>query len=131
MHGEVIAMRKMRQGQGVRESFADFRSEEWIDNEVVRCEFEDVRHGKRLRQLLEQLSHRVGATTPWACQDWANTKAAYRFFGNERISESIFSPVILPARVRDFPLVVASPFWFFTTRRSRLIDTKIPRRSES
>jgi len=48
-----------------------------IDNEVVGCEFEDVRHGKRLRELLEQLSHRVGATTPWACQDWANTKAAY------------------------------------------------------
>src|SRR5665213_4530374 len=41
-----------------------------------------------MRQLLEQLSHKVGATTPWACQDWANTKAAYRFFGNERISES-------------------------------------------
>ena len=90
MHGEVIAMRKLRQGQGVqcRESSADSRSEEWIDSEVVRCEFEDVRHGKRLRQLLEQLSHRVGATTPWACQDWADTKAAYRFFGNERISES-------------------------------------------
>jgi hypothetical protein len=90
MHGEVIAMRKLRQGQGVQcqESSADFRSEDWIDNEMVGCEFEDVRHGKRLRQLLEQLSHRVGATTPWACQDWANTKAAYRFFGNERISES-------------------------------------------
>jgi hypothetical protein len=65
MHGEVIAMRKLRQGQGVqyRESSADFRSEEWIDNKVVGCEFEDVRHGKRLRQLLQQLSHRVGATT--------------------------------------------------------------------
>jgi hypothetical protein len=90
MHGEMIAMRKLRQGQGVqcRESSADFRLEEWIDNEVVGCQFEDVRHGKRLRQLLEQLSSRVGATTPWACQDWANTKAAYRFFGNERISES-------------------------------------------
>lgn len=90
MHGEVIAMRTLRPGQGVqfRESSADFRSGEWIDNEVVGCEFEDVRHGKRLRQLLEQLTHRVGATTPWACQDWANTKAAYRFFGNERISES-------------------------------------------
>ena len=60
----------------------------WIDNEVVGCEFEDVRHGKRLRQLLEQLSSKVGAATPWACQDWANTKAAYRFFGNERISEA-------------------------------------------
>jgi hypothetical protein len=66
MHGEVIAMRKLQQGQGVqgRESFADFRSEDWIDIEVVGCEFEDVRHGKRLRQLLEQLSHIVGATTP-------------------------------------------------------------------
>src|ERR1039458_5841557 len=90
MHGEVIAMKKLRQGQGVqcRESSADFRSEEWIDNEVVGCEFEDVRHGKRLRQLLEHLSSRIGATTPWACQDWANTKAAYRFFGNDRINES-------------------------------------------
>jgi hypothetical protein len=29
----------------------------------------------------------VGSTTPWALQDWANTKAAYRFFGNGRISE--------------------------------------------
>ena len=90
MYGEVIAMRKIREAQGLqfREPSADFRSGEWIDNEVVGCEFEDVRHGKRLRQLLEQLAHRVGATTPWACQDWANTKAAYRFFGNERISES-------------------------------------------
>ena len=52
------------------------------------CEFPDVRHGKRLRQLLEQLSSRVGGATPWACQDSANTKAAYRFFGNGRISEA-------------------------------------------
>jgi len=90
MHGEMIAMRKRRQGQGVqgRKSSADFRPDEWIENEVVGCEFEDVRHGKRLRQLLEQLSGRIGASTPWACQDWANTKAAYRFFGNERISEA-------------------------------------------
>jgi hypothetical protein len=32
----------------------------WIDNEVVGCGFPDVRHGKRLRQLLEQLSSRGG-----------------------------------------------------------------------
>jgi Transposase DNA-binding len=84
------AMSKRRQVQSVDgwNGSAEFRSDEWIDDEVVGCEFEDVRHGKRLRQLLEQLSGRVGATTPWACQDWANTKAAYRFFGNERISES-------------------------------------------
>lgn len=60
---------------------------EWIDNEVVGCHFEDVRHRKRLRHLLEQFSDRAGSTTPWASQDRANTKAAYRFFDNERISE--------------------------------------------
>jgi hypothetical protein len=60
----------------------------WIENEVLGCEFPDVPHGKRLRQLLEQLSSRVGGATPWACQDSANTKAAYRFVGNDRISEA-------------------------------------------
>jgi Transposase DNA-binding len=58
-----------------REVVAD-QEEDWIENEVMGCEFEDVRHGKRLRNLLEQLSGKVGATTPFACQDWANTKAA-------------------------------------------------------
>jgi hypothetical protein len=52
------------------------------------CKFQDVRHGKRMRQLLDQLSGSVGATTPRACQDWANTKAAYRFFSNERVNEA-------------------------------------------
>jgi hypothetical protein len=59
----------------------------WIDNEVLGCRFQDVRHCKRLRQQLEQLSAKVGATTPWACRYWADTKAAYRFFGNDQISE--------------------------------------------
>ena len=71
-----------------RRDFSEPRSKEWIDNEVVGCQFEDVRHRKRLRQLLEQFSGRVGSTPPWACEDWANTKAAYRFFANERISEA-------------------------------------------
>lgn len=54
---------------------------------LSRCNFQDTRHGKRLRKLLEQLSENIGGTIPWACQDWANTKAAYRFFSNERVSE--------------------------------------------
>jgi hypothetical protein len=29
----------------------------------------------------------MGESMPDACQDWANTKAAYRFFDNENISE--------------------------------------------
>jgi hypothetical protein len=30
----------------------------------------------------------MGASIPLACQDWANTKAAYRFFSNDRINEA-------------------------------------------
>jgi Transposase DNA-binding/Transposase DDE domain len=70
-----------------RQGFAALQSDRWIDSELARCNFQDKRHGKRLRKLLEQLSENIGGTIPWACQDWANTKAAYRFFSNERVSE--------------------------------------------
>lgn len=29
----------------------------------------------------------LGESIPFACQDWANTKAAYRFFSNDRVNE--------------------------------------------
>jgi hypothetical protein len=70
-----------------RQGFAALQSDRWIDSELARCNFKDTRHGKRLRKLLEQLSENIGGTIPWACQDWANTKAAYRFFSNERVTE--------------------------------------------
>jgi hypothetical protein len=63
------------------------RSNSWIDHELADCKFNDVRHGKRFRKLLQQFSDGVGGSIPLACQDWANTKAAYRFFSNERVSE--------------------------------------------
>ena len=34
------------------------------------------------------ISGQVGETIPAACQDWANTKAAYRFLSNDRVSEA-------------------------------------------
>jgi hypothetical protein len=59
----------------------------WLEREIASCRFDDVRHGKRLGVLLEQLSERIGSSIPFACQGWAATKAAYRFFSNARISE--------------------------------------------
>src|SRR5262245_8706495 len=59
----------------------------WIDQELAGCEFADARLGKRFRKFAEQLSEGLGETIPMACQDWANTKAAYRFLSNERVSE--------------------------------------------
>ncbi|MCY1740681.1 IS4/Tn5 family transposase DNA-binding protein [Ensifer sp. SL37] len=59
----------------------------WFDEEPAGSTFADERLGKRLRQLVERLSGAMGASIPLACQDWANTKAAYRFFANDRVSE--------------------------------------------
>ena len=61
--------------------------ETWIDRECAQCSFADVRLEKRFRKLVEQLSERMGESIPLACQDWASTKAAYRFFSNDRVSE--------------------------------------------
>ncbi len=60
----------------------------WFDREVAGCSFADERLNKRLRKLLERMDGAMGASIPLACQDWANTKAAYRFFSNDRISEA-------------------------------------------
>jgi hypothetical protein len=59
----------------------------WLEREVTGCQFQDLRHGKRFSTLLSQLSERIGGSIPFACQDWAATKAAYRFLSNDRISE--------------------------------------------
>jgi hypothetical protein len=62
-------------------------TDSWIDQELAGCQFKDMRLGKRFRKLLEQLSDGTAESIPLACQDWANTKAAYRFLANERVKE--------------------------------------------
>lgn len=62
-------------------------TDSWIDQELAGCQFKDMRLGKRFRRLLEQLSDGTGQSIPFACQDWANTKAAYRFLANDRVKE--------------------------------------------
>ncbi len=59
----------------------------WVAGEVAGCEFHDARLGKRLSSLLHQLGGSIGGTIPFACQDWANTKAAYRFLSNDDVDE--------------------------------------------
>src|SRR5215831_2010591 len=64
----------------------------WTDEELAGCEFRDARLGKRFKTLVEQLSQAIGETIPMACQDWASTKAAYRFFSNYRVDEQEILP---------------------------------------
>lgn len=69
------------------ENNAHTDSGSWIDEEMAGCTFADERLGKRYRTILEQLSGGIGESIPMACEDWAGTKAAYRFFSNERLDE--------------------------------------------
>ena len=63
-------------------------NEGWLDTEVNTCKFKDKRIKKRFRSLLEDLWNGVGRPIPLACQDWPNTKAAYRFLSNARVAEN-------------------------------------------
>jgi hypothetical protein len=62
-------------------------STEWIAEELAACPLPDQRLRQCLQQLLQQLSSGLGESIPFACQDWAHTKAAYRFLSNPRVSE--------------------------------------------
>jgi hypothetical protein len=59
----------------------------WIDAEIDGAGFGDVRLGERLRKLMGQLDNALGQPIPLACEDWANTKAAYRFLANGSVNE--------------------------------------------
>lgn len=61
----------------------------WVERELEAGDFPDQRLKSRLGKLLADLGRRIGNTMPAACQDWAATKAAYRFFSNGRVDESL------------------------------------------
>ena len=60
----------------------------WADHEIAGCAFKDARLGRRFGKLLKRIGSAMGESIPLVCQDWANTKAAYRFFANGRVSEA-------------------------------------------
>jgi hypothetical protein len=66
----------------------DGATDAWFDRELAACSFADERLNKRLRKLVAQIGSAMGQSIPLVCQDWANTKAAYRFFANDRVSEA-------------------------------------------
>lgn len=59
----------------------------WVEAETAGCDLGDDRLDRRLGSMLEALGERPGKSLPTAFQDWSSTKAAYRFFYNENVSE--------------------------------------------
>lgn len=54
----------------------------WVREEFAGIEFGDKRLNKRFIKLAGLLSAKHEEPINQACEDWANTKAAYRFFAN-------------------------------------------------
>jgi transposase-like protein/transposase Tn5 family protein len=57
----------------------------WAEHELRHADLPDARLNKRLARLVADLSARPAASVPEAAVDWAPTKAAYRFFDNDRV----------------------------------------------
>ena len=109
---------------GVDQRTAAHAAESWVDREVCGSVFPDARLAKRFRTLLERVGRAIGGSIPLACQDWANTKAAYRFFANERVSEAdILAGHFQSTRERtaamDGPVLVLHDTTEFSFQRER------------
>lgn len=66
----------------------------------------------------------MGQTIPFACQDWASTKAAYRFLSNHRVSEhdilsGHFQASAERVRATDGPVLMLQDTTAFSYQRER------------
>jgi Transposase DNA-binding len=59
---------------------------QWAQNEFGFAQLGDERRNKRLVNIAEHLAASPGGTLPQAFADWAELKAAYRFFGQRGVS---------------------------------------------
>ena len=72
-----------------------------IGNELDAIDLRDKRLNDRGKQLLEVLFADPAASINSACQGWAETQAAYRFFDNPKVSpEKILQSHINATRER-------------------------------
>lgn len=95
----------------------------WVRDEISECDLGDARLNRRLGTILEAIGARPGKSLPTAFQDWANTKAAYRFFANENVSEDKilgghFAATALRVRATSGPLLILHDTTEFSFKRS-------------
>ena len=95
----------------------------WVQTETAECDLGDVRLHRRLGSMLSALGDRPGKSLPTAFQDWSNTKAAYRFFSNESVSEDKileghFAASASRIRATDGPILILQDTTEFSFKRS-------------
>ena len=68
-------------------SHCNLTIDSWAEVEFRHANLGDVRRQKRLIQLAEKRGAAPNASIPQACGDTASTKAAYRFYDNQAVTE--------------------------------------------
>lgn len=59
---------------------------QWCLDEFATVELQDARLNRRCGELAVQLGIQPNGPINQACEDWADTKAAYRFFDNDKVT---------------------------------------------
>jgi hypothetical protein len=83
---------------------------QWAAEEFAHVELKDGRLNWRCQELASILAQQPEVPINQACEDWADTKAAYRFFANEKVTpERILAPHQgqTVSRISQHPLVLA------------------------
>ena len=95
----------------------------WVEQETAKSNLGDARLNRRLGAMLEALEERPGQSLPTAFQDWSNTKAAYRFFSNENVSEDKileghFAASALRIKATEGPILILQDTTEFNFKRA-------------
>lgn len=73
--------------------------DQWAQSEFEFADLGDARRNKRLMKIATGLAASPGGTLPQAFGDWAELKAAYRFFGQRGVSyQSVVAPHVARTR---------------------------------
>ena len=112
----------------------------WASKEFGEIDLGDQRLTDRLVNLADKLASSPESPINQACGDWANTKAAYRFFQNERIDEKIILQSHIDntfGRAKEFGTILAiqdTSFLNFTDHKKTTglgIISKYPTKSSN
>jgi Transposase Tn5 dimerisation domain/Transposase DNA-binding/Transposase DDE domain len=85
---------------------------DWVAEEMAAADLRDQRLNQRLKRILSDLAQHPTLSIPAACNGYAETAAAYRFFDNDKVD---FHGVLRPhvdatrARVAAQPIVLMVP----------------------
>jgi hypothetical protein len=81
----------------------------WAEQEFETIDLGDERLNRRAVLLAERLGQKPGASIPGACENWAETAAAYRFLRNDQVGWDDLLTAhgeASRARIREHPVVL-------------------------